>query len=275
MGRAVDVEPSLGVDQALFVYGVVPASVLGAGNEAEPSRPSRPSSGPEELSGLGGRPVEFVRSGELATAVSVVDTEQRPGRRADLVAYQSVLDGLAAVGPVAPVRFGSVMPDAETVVDELMAPNEEHFVALLEALRGRRQFNLRVTAVEEAALADLVAGNPEIRALRERTRDVPEEASYRERVRLGELVARGLEQRSAEDADMVLDVAVPIAADHVVRTPPSATQVLDVALLVDESRMDELEAALEELAESVHERLDLRLIGPLAPYDFVEERPWA
>ena len=263
MGGAVEAEPPLPADEALFVYGVLPASALGAVEKAD------------QLSGLDGRPVEFVQSGELATAVSVVATEYKRGRRDDLLAYQSVLDGLAALGPVAPVRFGSVMPDEETVVGELMAPNEEHFVALLEDLRGRRQFNLRVTPVEEAALAELVAGDPEIRDLRERTRDVPEDASYRERVRLGELVARGLERRSAEDADMVLDVLVPLVADHLVRTPPSATQVLDVAVLVDEPRMDELVAVLEELAESVHERLSMRLIGPLAPYDFVEERPWA
>jgi hypothetical protein len=265
MGAVVGDDPSIEVDmdQALVVYGVLPAADL------------QRHDGGQDLTGVDGQRVEFVRSGDLAAAVSPVDGDRRLGRRADLLAYQAVLDALAKVGPVAPVRFGSVLPDPDTVVAELMASNEEHLVALLESLRGRRQFNLRVSPVEEAVLSDLVAGDPEIRELRERTRGVPEEASYRERVRLGELVARGLEQRSAQDADMVLDVVVPLAVEHLVRTPPSATQVLDVALLVEESRMGELVDVLEELAESVHERLSLRLLGPLAPYDFVEERPWA
>lgn len=257
-------DPPFEPDEALFVYGILSGQDL-----------DRRHDDGQDLTGVGDQPVEFVRFGELATAVSSVDPTRRLGRRADLLAYQAVLDGLAHGGPVVPVRFGSVLPDADTVAAELMEPNEEYFETLLEGLRGRRQFNLRVTPVEEAALSDLVTSDPEIRALRERTREVPEEASYRERVRLGELVARGLEQRSAEDADMVLDVVLPLVADHHVRTPPSATQVIDVALLVEEPRMGEFVDVLEELAESVHERLNLRLLGPLAPYDFVEERQWA
>jgi len=248
----------------LFVYGILPARDLDAGSEAAAA-----------LRGLDGRPVEFVRFEGLATAVTVVDPERRPGRRADLLAYQSVLDGLASIGPVAPVRFGSVIPDADTVVDELMAPDADHFVALLERLRGRRQFNLRVTPVEEAALGELVAADPEIRRLRQATRGLPEEVSYRDRLRLGELVAHGLEQQSAQDADMVLELVVPLAVDYLVRTAPSPTEVVDVALLVDEARSEELVDALEQYAEAWHTRLRLRLVGPLAPYDFVEESAWA
>jgi len=253
-----------GFEDELFVYGILPVQDLDAGSQAVAG-----------LKGLDGGPVEFVRFGGLATAVSHVDVDRRPGRRADLLAYQSVLDGLAQVGPVAPVRFGSVMPDADTVAAELMAPDAAHFVSLLERLRGRRQFNLRVTPVEEAVIGELVASDPEIRRLRERTRNLPEDASYRDRVRLGELVAHGLEQHNAQDADMVLDVVEPLADEHLVRTPPSATEVLDVALLVDDSRSGELVDVLEDCAEAWHERLRLRLVGPLAPYDFVEERSWA
>ena len=36
----------------------------------------------------------------------------------------------------------------------------------------------------------------------------------------------------------------------------------------------EFEEHLEGLAEAVHERIRLRLIGPVAPYDFVGGRRW-
>jgi hypothetical protein len=45
--------------------------------------------------------------------------------------------------------------------------------------------------------------------------------------------------------------------------------VLDVALLVDDDRAGAFEAHLEELAEAVHDRIRLRLVGPVAAYDFV------
>jgi hypothetical protein len=36
----------------------------------------------------------------------------------------------------------------------------------------------------------------------------------------------------------------------------------------------QFEDTLEGLAEAVHERIRLRLTGPVAPYDFVEGQPW-
>ena len=39
--------------------------------------------------------------------------------------------------------------------------------------------------------------------------------------------------------------------------------------------MAALERALEQLAEAIHERIRLALVGPMAPYDFVEGASWA
>ena len=247
----------LGIDQALFVYGV-----LRGGDGARPTEL-------DGLTGVDGAPVHLVGAGTLAAAVTPMDLERPAGRRAELLAYQAVLDVLSGNGPVAPVRFGSVLADADAVEQDLLLAYRPEFEEILDRLEGRRQFNLRASYVEEAVLADLVATDPEIRALRERTRGLPEEASYGERVRLGELVARALEDRSADDAAMLLDAVVPLAAEHVVRREPSAEQVLDVALLVDDSRSEELVGRLEDLAEAVHERIRMSLLGPLAAYDFV------
>ncbi|MGN6752378.1 MAG: GvpL/GvpF family gas vesicle protein [Intrasporangium sp.] len=251
-------------DGELFVY-----AVLCAADASGTSGPPAP-----DLIGVADQPVQFVLFGDLATAVSVVDPDRPPSRRADLLAYESVLRDLAEEWPVVPVRFGTVMPDLERLVAELVLPRREQFTALLASLRGHQQFNLRAVPVEDAVLADVVAGSPEIRELRERTKDVPEEVSYRERVRLGELVSRALEERSTHDANLLMDVVVPLAAAHRVRALPSATQVLDVALLVDRDRSDEFVGGLEELAEAVHETIEMTLLGPLAPFDFVGDASW-
>ena len=46
--------------------------------------------------------------------------------------------------------------------------------------------------------------------------------------------------------------------------------LLELAVLVEDERIAEFEDGLEELAEAVHERIRLRLVGPVAPYDFAE-----
>jgi hypothetical protein len=265
----LDTDPSLpppedGAEEALFVYGVVRAGGDGADRRAD------------GLPGIRESTVDLIVGGSVAAAVTAGALEEPPRRRADLLAYQSVLDALHRSGPVVPVQFGSVLWDADAVVEDLLLPQQDMFNALLDRLDGKQQYTLRATFIEEAVLADLVATDPEVRALREQTRDQPELAFYPERVRLGELVAQALEDRSLAEAEELWAAIEPFAAEHRVRTPPSAQHVLDVALLVEEGRTQDLVERLEDLAEAVHDRIRMRLVGPLAPYDFVgEDSEWA
>jgi hypothetical protein len=119
-------------------------------------------------------------------------------------------------------------------------------------------------------LAEVVAADPEIAALSERTRGLPEDSAYGERVRLGELVARALDEKRAFDTDVLLEAVLPSVAAHHVRPGGGVDHLLDVALLVDDDRRADFEEQLEGLAEDVHDRIRLRLVGPVAPYDFVD-----
>jgi hypothetical protein len=76
------------------------------------------------------------------------------------------------------------------------------------------------------------------------------------------------------DAEEILEVVEPFVTDQTRRTSTNLDHVLDVALLVLDDRREEFEDALENLAEKVHERVRLRLIGPVAPYDFAEAEAW-
>lgn len=239
----------------VFIYGVV-------GPEAQVQ---------EGLLGVGDSPVRVILAvgDPIAAVVSDVSTERPPGRKADLLAYGRVLDSLALEGPVAPVRFGSVMDDDLAVIEDLLAPNAEWFGALLADLKGRVQFNLRATYEESTVLAEVVRGDPEIAHLRELTRDLPPDSAYGERVRLGELVARALETKRDADSEMIMDVVSAHVVDVQARPGSGVDHVLKAALLVDQAHQDDFEHILEGLAEVVHERIHLSLVGPLAPYDFV------
>ena len=92
-------------------------------------------------------------------------------------------------------------------------------------------------------LAEVVAADPEIAELRERTRDLPEDAAYGERVRLGELVARALEDKREFDAELLLDASSRSSPPTSLRPVAGLEHVLDVALLVDDDRRAELRGA--------------------------------
>lgn len=247
------------LDRGCYVYAVVQA----------------PPPGATALTGIDDGPVDFVEMEGIAAAVGEIALDRPPGRGADLMAHGAVVDALAALGPVVPVQFGSVVEDRESVVRELLAPRHDDFTGLLTQLEGTAQFNLRATYREEQVLAEVVAENPEIAELHRRTRDLPPDTVHPDLVRLGESVSHAMDRKREGDQGILLEAVQPFVLATTPRSGGGVEHLLEAALLVENARLPELEASLETLAEVVHERIRLRLVGPMAPYDFVGEETWA
>jgi hypothetical protein len=239
-------------DSGLFVYAVV--------------RADHPLS---HVTGLDGEELRLVPFAEVAAVVSETPLPRPQGRRADLTAYSEAVTALMAQGALAPIQFGHILRDDREVVEELLAPRLGELTDLLDLVEGRVQYNLRATYVEDAVLSEIVLGDPEIRDLRDRTRGLPPDAAVGDRIRLGELVARAWERQARADADHLLRQMDPMLAARSLRREPGQEAVLDVALLVDRARAQEVEDRLEDLAEAADGRVRLRLTGPVAAYDFV------
>jgi hypothetical protein len=242
-------------EQPTYVYGLIKAN----------------TEIPDGLTGLGpsGR-VSTIAFGRVAAIVSDVPTDRPLGLRGDLVAHETVLDAVAARDAVVPMRFPAVVEE-HAVVDELLAPNEEHFTALLDSLQGRCQFTLTGRYEQDAVLREVLEGDEEIRALREKVRELPEDAAYYDRVRLGELIVRALEQRRETEGADILDRLEPFAVATVSNQLTAPEDVVNAAFLVERDRQEEFENAVEEVGEYLAGRVRLRLLGPVAPYDFTPE----
>lgn len=226
---------------------------------------------PDDLKGLGpsGR-VSTIAHGKVAAIVSDVPADRPLGTRDDLLTHEAVVDTVAATTAVLPMRFPAVVEE-KGVVEELLGPHHDRFVAVLGELEGRVQFTLKGRYERDVVLRELVDADPEIRALQEKVRELPEDASYYDRVRLGELVVEALqERRDAEGAQMVRRLE-PFAVRAVANVPGQPDDVVNAAFLVERERVSEFEGAVEDLGRDLVGRARLRLLGPLAPYDFVPE----
>jgi|SoiMethySBSTD1v2_1073268.scaffolds.fasta_scaffold263884_1 hypothetical protein len=230
---------------------------------------------PPDLSGLGpsGR-VTTVTHQRVAAIVSDVPTDRPLGTRDDLIAHERVLDTVAERTAVLPMRFPAVVEEAG-VVKELLAPHEERFVEALSRLDGLVQFTLKGRYVQDAALREIAEADDEIMALRERVRDLPEDASYYDRIRLGELVVTAMEQLRDKEGRWVLEQLRPFATDVSTRQLAQPDEVVNAAFLVARDDAKRFDDAVDEVGRALHGRVRFRLVGPLAPYDFVPEgRPW-
>jgi hypothetical protein len=231
---------------------------------------------PDDLAGLDDHPVSLVvDGGTCAAIVSALPRDRALGERADLVAHQRVLNALVDAGtPVLPFRFGAALADRDAVAKELLAGNADRFGAVLDRLQGRIELRLKATYVQDAVLREIMESEPEIAELARRLRDVPPDiadAVYYDRVRLGELIAQAMQARRDEDGRVLLDGAAAAAEAAAPKPPVREEDVLDASFLVAADRRAEFEEAVDALGRAHGDRIRLRLIGPLPPYDFVPE----
>jgi Gas vesicle synthesis protein GvpL/GvpF len=256
MTASVTPESTSGTTEAYYVYGIVR------------------SDAPVEVvaeAGMGDQ-VELHTDGSVGALVEAIDIDRPLGRRRDLVAHSTVLNTMAAHGPVLPMRFGAVVEGERAVVEELLAPQQEHFRELLEQVAGRVQFTLRAHYVLDTVLAEVVAAEPEIAQLRRETADLPEDATHFKRIRLGELVSKAVDARRRTDAEDLIARISQVVEDWVAREVAGMDTMADFALLVASDKQAELEAAAEVLAEELDGRVRLSLAGPMALFDFVPEQ---
>lgn len=208
-------------------------------------------------------PLRVVRGERLAAVVSDAPENLRPKRR-DLEAHERVLESLIADGTVLPMRFGAVAADDESVRREL----DEHtgwYDERLEGLAGRREVNVKAFHHEQAVLSELLRTNPELREANEALRG---DADQDRRIDFGERVVSAMGGIRDRDAAQVLAVLKPYAAD-LFQAPPVDGGFLNVSVLVDEDKVDDLRAAVEELGRRAAEVVELRVSDPLPPYSFV------
>ena len=240
--------------EACYVYGIVP------------SRAELPA-GARGVGDPGGE-VWLVRHGQIAALVSGLPADSALGTRRDLLRHSQLLDAVVRSTPVLPVRFGAVLADPEAVIEELVAPWYSQLAGALHALEGQAQFIVKARYLEEAVLGEVVAREPRIARLRDWLRGQPVDTGYYHRIQLGELVAGAVARRREADAAALVDELAPYARSMTWRPAPAFDGIVDAALLVDRAVWPALERGVEDIAERRAERMRLRLLGPLAPYDF-------
>jgi hypothetical protein len=238
-----------------YVYGMVPGDVeLNSG-----------------VRGVGDPPgeIRLVRSGDLAALVSEVDISRPLGTPADLQAHEEILDAVVTETPVLPLRFGAVLTSEDAVAEELLEANHDEFAAALRQLEGCAEYVVRGRYVEPAILEEILSENPAAAQLGDRIRGADSDATRDLRIQLGEIVNKGVAGRREADTRLLLSVTGDHCVASVVRTATSELDAVYVAFLVEVDKIGELERRLaSDLGDRWQGRVQLSIIGPMAPYDF-------
>jgi Gas vesicle synthesis protein GvpL/GvpF len=238
-----------------YVYGVVPADV-------EPSA---------DVRGVGDPPgqIGVIRSGDLAALASEVDLSQRLGSPEDLTAHQEILDATAAEVPVLPFRFGAVLASEDAVAQELLDANHDEFAEALKELEGRVEYVVKGRYVESVILAEVLSENPQAAQLADQIRGADPDATRDARIQLGEIINEAVTAKREQDTRTLGEAMADHCVASVVRDPTHELDAVHVAFLIESGKKRDMEQVIEKLARDWEGRIELRLIGPMAAYDFV------
>ncbi|MDD7966339.1 GvpL/GvpF family gas vesicle protein [Actinomycetospora lemnae] len=259
MTTTEDTKGSQETRRGSYIYGIVPAGVrIPDGLDPIPYG--------DQDGELG-----LVTEGRLAAVVSDVAADRALGTRRDLMAHEAVLNAIAQDTPVLPMRFGAVVTDDDAVAEELLAPHQDYFVRALEQLEGHLEFRLRGDYDQDAVLGRILEADPRIQQMREKIAGVDEDASYYDRIRLGEAISQAMDKLREEDAQACVDALAKFAVATEVKEVGGENGAVHLAFLVRTDHRSDFERAVDDLGDSWSGRVELRLIGPTAAFDFLPE----
>jgi len=239
----------------IYVYGILPADVELT----------------SEMPGVGDPPgqVRVVHSDGLAALVSEVDVTRPLGSPEDLRVHKEVLDASATELPVLPLRFGAVLASEDAVAEELLAANHDEFTTAISELDGRAEYVVKGRYVQEAVLDEVLSKNKRAARLADKIRGKNPDATRDARIQLGEMINEGVSAKREEDTRVLGNAMKGHCVASVVREPTHELDAAHVAFLVDTDKEGDMERVIENLAHDWQGWIEVRLIGPMAAYDFV------
>lgn len=242
-------------ETAVYVYGILPGDV-----ELE-----------HEVTGVGNPPVpvRLVRHRDLAALVSDVDLGKPLGTPEDLMAHEELLDASATDAPVLPLRFGALVANEDAVTSELLDPHYEEFQAALEDLEGHAEYVIKGRYIQDQILREVLTENPAAADMAAQVKGADPATSRDLQMQLGEFINQAIAEKREQDTRALGDALAGHVSASVVRPETHELDAVHAAFLVEARAADALMQAVEQLAADWDGRVDLRVIGPIAAYDFV------
>jgi hypothetical protein len=245
-------ESTAGGGQGTYVYGIVRAGTsLNSLTAADDGLPE----------------VRLIESGDIAALVSAGPER---ATREIVLGHGRVLEAALEGSPVVPLQFGMVLTDDDAVRNEILEAHHDELAELLDRLKGRVQMTLKVYYHEDVVVAEILSENPKLAELREAIQGRSEDETRPQRIKLGEAINVAMEKRRKRDGEEILERLRPLADAIALEGPEDELMVAHVAFLLQRDRLDEFDAAVEEIAQPNVELMRFRLLGPMPAYNFID-----
>jgi hypothetical protein len=216
--------------------------------------------------------VHTVHYQDLAAIVSSSPIIKYPVTRANSMAHIKVLEMAMQNYTVLPVRFCTIAETEEIIIEKVLQARHQEFVDLLAEMEGKMELGVRARWTDlNAIFAEVVEEHKDIKAIKEALlSERNEQKKYAGKIKIGQLVQKALEEKKKREARELLEALKPLSLDYKENQIYGDMNLISVAFLITQEQESAFDLKMQELEKAYGERKQLKYIGPVVPYNFVE-----
>ncbi len=218
--------------------------------------------------GEGGNPVYTVHYQDLAAVVSDTPIRIYDPTRENVLAHELVNETVMREFTVIPMSFGTIFRTRNDIV-ELLKSTYRAFDDVLEKMRDKIEFGLKVLWDRDRVVARLEAEDDAIRRLKEEITNNAQSSTYFARMQLGRMVESALENAANQYMVDIHESLKPVAVASRSNKPIGDRMIMNAAYLVERAREHDFDEAVKALSRKYEDMLSFKYTGPWPPYNFV------
>jgi gas vesicle protein GvpL/GvpF len=217
--------------------------------------------------GGGGR-VSTIAYQDLAAVVSDTPIVIYDPTRENVLAHEFVNETVMKEFTVIPMSFGTVFR-SEGDVTELLRSTYQAFSDVLDKMKDKIEFGIKVLWDREKVIANLERENEEIRRLKDEISRHSTTSTYFARMQLGRMVESALEEMSAFYVGDIHESLRPVAVASRSNRPIGDRMILNAAFLVERAQEQGFDEKVKDVSRKYEDLLTFKYSGPWPPYNFV------
>jgi len=218
--------------------------------------------------GEGTNRVYTVHYDELAAVVSDTPIRIYDPTRENVLAHEFVNEMVMREHTVIPMSFGTLFRTESDIV-ELLKSTYQAFDDVLEKMKDKIEFGLKVLWDRERVIAQIEQENEEIRHLKDEIGRNAQSSTYFARMQLGRLVESALEETGNAYVRDIHEALKPAAVASRSNKPIGDRMIMNAAFLVERDRERAFDERVKEISHKYEGLLNFKYTGPWPPYNFV------
>jgi Gas vesicle synthesis protein GvpL/GvpF len=217
------------------------------------------------------QPLLMIDCDALSILVSRISDDEIMATRRNMLAHTKVLEATMADKAVLPARFG-IIAETPDAIKAAVLPQSGLLLDMLAQLEGRIEVGIRACWDEKILYRELVAANPILGRTGDALLKRNENESYYDRIELGRQVDSAMAVKRHEERRDLTERLKPLVVKHVHLPETDDMSVMNIALLVERCRENDLFREIQAIEAKDPARLQIKYVSPVPAYNFVKMR---